>query len=84
MALGVRDVLSEPVEVGDQELRFDYGLGLLNALNVALLRVLAHGDDGDDADEAWHLELEVGIVGDGHELGIPWPPENRVIGPQGT
>jgi len=49
MALGVRDVLSEAVEVGDQGHRLHYGLSLLNALDVALVGVLALHADGDDA-----------------------------------
>jgi hypothetical protein len=30
------------------------------------------GSDGDDPVRARHLELEVGIIGDNHELGIAW------------
>jgi hypothetical protein len=30
--------------------------------------------DGDDPVGARHLELEVGVVGDGHELGVTWSP----------
>ena len=39
------------------------------------------GSDGDDPVRAWHLELEVGLVGDGHELGVAWSSQHRVVGP---
>ena len=29
---------------------------------------------------ARHLELQVGVVGDGHELHVAWPPQYRVVG----
>jgi hypothetical protein len=38
------------------------------------------GSDGDDPVGARHLELEVGVVGDGHELGIAWSPKHHVVG----
>jgi hypothetical protein len=40
-----------------------------------------HGSDGDDPVGAWHLELEVRVVGDGHELGVARSPQHRVVGP---
>jgi hypothetical protein len=36
--------------------------------------------DGDDPVGARHLELEVGVVGDGHELGVAWSPQHCVVG----
>jgi len=41
--------------------------------------MLACRADRDDAVGARHLELEVGVVGDGHKLGIAWPPKDRVV-----
>jgi hypothetical protein len=38
------------------------------------------GSDGDDPVGARHLELEVGVVGDDHELGIARSPQHRVVG----
>ena len=70
MALRVGDVLSEAVEVGDQGHCLHYSLGLLEALDVALVGVLARHADSDDAVGSWHLELEVGVVGDSHEIGV--------------
>ena len=52
---------------------------MLDALDVALVCVLAHRADRDDVVGAQHLELEVGVVGDHHELGIAWSPENRMV-----
>ena len=74
MVLGVGDVLREPMEVGDQELHLDYGLGLVDTLDVALVCVLARRADGDGAIGPQHLELDVVVVGDRHELGVAWPP----------
>ena len=42
--------------------------------------MLAHRVDGDDTVRSWHLELEVGVVGDGHELGVAWPSQDCVVG----
>ena len=35
--------------------------------------------DGDDPLRVGHLELEVGVVGDGHELGKAWSTEEDVV-----
>jgi hypothetical protein len=42
--------------------------------------VSVRGSDGDDPIGALHLELEVGVVGDGHELGVARSPQHRVVG----
>jgi hypothetical protein len=42
--------------------------------------VSVRGADGDDPVGAQHFELEVGVVGNGHELGVAWPPQYCVIG----
>jgi hypothetical protein len=42
--------------------------------------VSVRGSDGDDLVGARHLELEVGVVGDGHELGVAWSPQHCVVG----
>jgi hypothetical protein len=39
------------------------------------------GSDGDDSLGARHLELEVRVVGDDHELGVARSSQHRVIGP---
>jgi hypothetical protein len=43
--------------------------------------VSVRGSDGDDPVGAWHLELEVRVVGDDHELGVARSPQHRVVGP---
>jgi hypothetical protein len=75
VALRIRHLLGEALQVGDE------GLGVLHALHVAFVRVSVRGSDGDDPVGAWHLELEVRVVGDGHELGIARSPQHRVVGP---
>ena len=35
--------------------------------------------DGDDPLRAGHLELQVGVVGDGHELGEAWLSQEGVV-----
>jgi hypothetical protein len=70
MALHVWRPLGEALQVGDEGLGVGEGLGVLHALHVAFVRVSVRGADGDDPVGARHLELEVGVVGDGHELGV--------------
>jgi hypothetical protein len=62
MALHVWRLLGEALQVSNE------GLGVLHALHVAFVRVPVRGSDGDDPVGARHLELVVGVVGDGHEL----------------
>jgi hypothetical protein len=74
VALCIRHLLGEALQVGDE------GLSVLHALHVAFVRVSVRGSDGDDPVGARHLELEVGVVGDGHELGVARSPQQRVVG----
>jgi hypothetical protein len=74
VALHVWHLLRETLQVGDEGLGFGEGLGVLHALHVAFVRVSVRGADGDDLVGARHLELEIGVVGDGHELGVAWSP----------
>jgi hypothetical protein len=80
VALCIRHLPGEALQVGDEGLGFGEGLSVLHALHVAFVRVSVHGFDGDDPVGARHLELEVGVVGDGHELGIARSPQHRVVG----
>jgi hypothetical protein len=52
---------------------------VLHTLHVAFVRVSICGSDGDDPVGARHLELEVGVVGDDHELGVARSPQHRVV-----
>jgi hypothetical protein len=64
VALCIRHLPGEALQVGDE------GLSVLHALHVAFIRVPVGGSDGDDPVGARHLELEVGVDGDGHEHGV--------------
>jgi hypothetical protein len=81
VALRIWRLLGEAFQVGDEGLGLGEGLSVLHTLHVAFVRVLVRGSDGDDPVGAWHLELEVRVVGDGHELGIARSPQHRVVGP---
>jgi hypothetical protein len=80
VALRVRHLLGEALQVGDEGLGLGEGLNVLHALHVAFVCVSVRGFDGDDPVGARHLELEVGVVGDDHELGVTWSPQHRVVG----
>jgi len=53
---------------------------VLNALDVALVGMLERRSDGDDALWTRHLQLEVGVVGDGHEFGVARTTKDGMIG----
>jgi hypothetical protein len=80
VALRIRHLHGEALQVSDEGLGFGEGLSVLHALHVAFVRVSLCGSDGDDPVGARHLELEVGVVGDGHELGVAWSPQHCVVG----
>jgi hypothetical protein len=78
--LRVGCLLGEAFQVGNEGLRLYEGLSVLHTLHVAFVRVAVRGSDGDDPVRARHLELEVGVVGDGHELGVARPSQHRMVG----
>jgi hypothetical protein len=80
-SLRVGCFFGEAIQVGDEGFGLGEGLGVLHAFHVALVSVAVHGSDGDDSPRARHLELEVSVVGDGHELGVARSSQHRVIGP---
>jgi hypothetical protein len=43
---------------------------------VGLLKVAY----GDDPMRDGHLELQIGVVGDGHELGVAWLAQYGMVG----
>jgi hypothetical protein len=81
VALRIRHLLGEALQVGDEGLGLGEGLSVLHALHVAFIRVSVRGSNGDDPVGACHLELEVCVVGDDHELGVARSPQHRVVGP---
>jgi hypothetical protein len=80
VTLHIRHLLGEALQVGDEGLGFGEGLSVLHALHVAFVCVSVRGSDGDDPIGARHLELEVGVVGDGQEHGVAWSPQHCVVG----
>ena len=46
--------------------------GVFAALDLALVDALEGGADGDDPAWTWHLQLQIGVVGDDHELRVKW------------
>jgi hypothetical protein len=80
VALRIRHLLGEAPQVGDEGLGFGEGLSILHALHVAFVHVSVRGSDGDDPIGARHLELEVGVVGDDHELSVAWSPQHCMVG----
>jgi hypothetical protein len=74
VALRIWHLLGEARQVGDEGLGLGEGLSVLHTLHVAFVRVSVCGSDGNDPVGARHLELEVGVVGDDHELGVAWSP----------
>ena len=46
-------------------------------IEVGLLEVASYTDDSM---RTGHLELYVGVVGDGHELGVAWSAQDGMIG----
>jgi hypothetical protein len=80
VALRIWHLLGEALQVGDEGLRLGEGLSVFHTLHIAFVRVPVRGSDGDDPVGARHLDLEVGVVGDGHELGVARSPQHRVVG----
>jgi hypothetical protein len=80
VALRIWHLLGKALQVDDEALGLGEGLSVLHALHVAFVRVSVRGSDGDDPVGTGHLELEVGVVGDGHELGVARSPQHRVVG----
>jgi hypothetical protein len=80
VALRIWHLLGEAFQVGDEGLGLGEGLSVLHALHVTFIRVSVRGLDGDDPVGTGHLELEVGVVRDGHERGVARSPQHRVVG----
>jgi hypothetical protein len=75
--LRVGRLFGEAIQVGDEGFGLGEGFGVLHAFHVALVSVAVCGSDGDGSLGAWHLELEVRVVGDGHELGVARSSQHR-------
>jgi hypothetical protein len=79
--LRVGRLFGEAIQIGDEGFGLGEGFGVLHAFHVTLVSVAVCGSDGDGSLGAWHLELEVRVVGDGHEIGVARSSQHRVIGP---
>ena len=53
---------------------------MVAALDLALIGPLEGGANGDDPVGARHLQLEVCVVGDGHELRVAWSSQDGMEG----
>jgi hypothetical protein len=80
MLLGVGNLSGEVLQVGDERLGIYECLDVFDTLDIALVGVVVCGADGDDACWSRHLQLQICIVRDGHELGVTWPLEHGVVG----
>ena len=54
--------------------------GELIVLAVAREGMREGATHGDDAIPSWHLHLKLGVVGDCHEFGVAWLPQDGVVG----
>jgi hypothetical protein len=81
VALRIGRLLGEAIQVCDEGLGLGEGLSVLHTFHVAFVPVAVRGSDGDDPVGAWHLELEVGVVGYDHELGVARSSQHRVVCP---
>ena len=77
---GVQCLACHLVEGGCKGLVLRLSLRVLDALDVALVGMLERGADGDDTLWTRHLQLEVGVVGDGHELSVAGTTKDGVVG----
>jgi hypothetical protein len=79
--LRIGRLFGEAIQVGDEGFGLSDGLSVLHTFHIALVGVAVCGSDGDGSLGAWHLELEVCVVGDDHELGVARSSQHRMIGP---
>ena len=50
-----------------------------DAVLLAVVGLLAAALTGDDPLVARHLQLQIGVVGDNHELGETWPAQESLV-----
>ena len=78
--LGIERFFGDLLLEGGELPRGDDCCGVTAALDLALVGALEGGADGDDPMGTQHLQLEVCIVGDGHELRVAWTSQDGVEG----
>ena len=79
--LRVGHSFSDVLPDGYELLRSEGCQSELATLDLTLIGPLERSADCDDPTWAWHLELEVGVVGDGHELRVTRSPQNGMVDP---
>ena len=52
------------------------------SFDLAFVSALERGADGDDPAGARHFQLQVRIIGNGHELRVTWSPQDGVESPR--
>jgi len=53
--------------------------GVIAALDLTF-STLEGGVDGDDPTWTWHLQPQIGVVGDSHELHVAWTSQDGMVG----
>ena len=53
---------------------------MFTTLDLTLIGVLEGGVDGDDPAWTQHLQFQIGVVGDSHELRVAWTSQDGVVG----
>ena len=79
-SLGVECSFDDLLPDGRELFGGDNRCGVFAALDLALIGVLEGGADGDDTARSRHLQLQIGVVGDGHELCVAWTFQDGVVG----
>jgi len=79
MTLGLRGLYGKGLEPRSEFNRTFNGFSILDAFDVALVRVLVGGADGDDPLRPRHPQLQVGVVGDSHKFGIARASDDGVV-----
>ena len=70
--LGVRRLFDDLLPDGRKLFGGDNCRGVFAALNLPLVDALEGGANGDDPAWTRHIQLQIGVVGDGHELRVAW------------
>ena len=79
--LGVWRFFDDLLPYGRKLFGGDNCRGMFAALDLSLVGALEGGADGDDPAWTWHLQLQIGVVGDSHKLRVAWTSQDGVVGP---
>ena len=81
LSLGVRRFFDNLIPDGCKLFGGDNCCGVFTTLDLILVGVLEGGADGDYPMWTQHLQLQTGVVGDGHELIVAWTSQDGMVGP---